>query len=113
MIHGLVLEPTGAARWERFYDTPMYKSLGAVVGGYIEIVRVPILFFNFVIVVNDRGYIDQLPLNLPVSLLYKAPIHGTAIFVQEQANHDGADFVDCTLFDRVMLEKFLGLQLSY
>lgn len=75
------------------------KSLQDAVGGYIEIVRVPMPFEDDVMVVDEEGLYKGLPLNVLGSFLYGTHIHGSPVvgnvlILKEALLTDGADFVD-------------------
>lgn len=61
------------------FDEPLHKSLGAAVGGYIEIVHPMGLAEPGIMIVNDEGLIHNLPVNALGCLLYGTHIHGSPI----------------------------------
>ena len=63
----------------RDFDAPLYKSVGAAVGGWIEIVHPFGLKNPFVMVVNEEGLIKGLPENTVGCLLYGSHLHGSPI----------------------------------
>ncbi len=63
----------------RDFQEPLYKTVGAVVGGGIEIVRPVGLKQPFVMIVNDEGLLMDLELNAIGSLLYGTLAHGSPI----------------------------------
>lgn len=74
----------------KHYEEPLYKTIGEDVGGFIEIVRVKLGDRkNVVIVVNDEGILQDLPLNALASILYGRPIFGNAVLMYEGYNEDG------------------------
>ena len=74
----------------KHYEEPLYKTIGEDVGGFIEIVRVKLGDRkNVVIVVNDEGVLQGLPLNDVASMLYGSPIFGNAVLMYEGFNEDG------------------------
>lgn len=78
---------------------PHYKSLGRVVGGYIEIVRPQGLNRPYCMVVNEEGLMHNLPLNRAGSLLYGTQFHGSPIvgdivIMAEGETDKGIDFME-------------------
>ena len=63
----------------RDFETPLYKTIGEAVGGYIEIVHPMGLADPLVMVVNEEGLIQELPMNMLGSLLYGTHMHGSPI----------------------------------
>lgn len=60
-------------------DGSLLKALQAVVGGHIKIVHPRYLTHGLVMVVNEEGLIEGLPLNLYASILYGFHDHGQPI----------------------------------
>ena len=63
----------------RDFAAPLNKSLGAVVGGYIELVHPQGLQPPYCMIVNEEGLLKDLPLNRAGSLLYGTQFHGSPI----------------------------------
>lgn len=63
----------------RDFAAPLNKSLGAVVGGYIELVHPLGLQPPYCMIVNEEGLLKDLPLNRAGSLLYGTQFHGSPI----------------------------------
>ena len=63
----------------RDFGAPLYKTIGAAVEGWIEIVRPGGLESPYVMVVNEEGLIKELPINIAGSILYGTPSHGSPI----------------------------------
>lgn len=63
----------------RDFTAPLHESLGAVVGGCIEIVHPQGLKSPYCMIVNDEGLLKKLPLNRAGSLLYGTQFHGSPI----------------------------------
>ena len=61
----------------RDFAAPLNKSLGAVVGGYIELVHPQGLQPPYCMIVNEEGLLKDLPLNRAGSLLYGTQFHGS------------------------------------
>ena len=61
------------------FGGPLYETVGALVGGCIEIVHPTGLDRPYVMIVNDEGLILGLPLNITGSVLYGTPQHGQPI----------------------------------
>lgn len=81
------------------FTTPLYKSIGQVVGGTIEIVHARGLQHPYCMVVNDEGLLRELPLNSAGSIFYGtsqhgSPIVGDIVLMKEGWTNDGLDFVE-------------------
>lgn len=63
----------------RDFEAPLYKTIGEAVGGCIEIVHPMGLADPLVMVVNEEGLIQELPMNMLGSLLYGTHMHGSPI----------------------------------
>lgn len=63
----------------RDFKEPLYKTVGQVVDGYIEIVNPRGLAEPFRMIVNEEGLLRNLPINIVGSLLYGTPSHGYPI----------------------------------
>ena len=61
------------------FEEPLYKTIGAAVDGWIEVVHPRGLADPFCMVVNDEGLLKQLPLNTLGCILYGTAIHGSPI----------------------------------
>ena len=80
------------------FAAPMYKSIGEVVGGTIEIVRPRGLSRPYVMIVNDEGLLLELPLNRLGSILYEthkhgSPIVGNVVIMKEGMTSSGPDIL--------------------
>lgn len=78
----------------REFDRPLYRSVGQIVGGYIEIVHPVGLAEPLVMIVNEEGLLHGLPKNILGSLLYGTHIHGQPIvgnFVVMQTGYDNGE----------------------
>ena len=80
------------------FAAPMYKSIGEVVGGTIEIVRPRGLSRPYVMIVNDEGLLLELPLNWLGSILYEthkhgSPIVGNVVIMKEGMTSNGPDIL--------------------
>lgn len=60
-------------------EKPLYRSAGAFVGGYIEIVRPRGLKRPYVMIVNEEFLLLGLPKNEIGSCLYQTHLHGAPI----------------------------------
>jgi len=79
-------------------DSPMYKSLQTVVGGYVEVVRPRGLPQPYCVIVDEEGLLKKKPINQVGSYLYETHIHGQSIvgdivIVKEEDTHEGRDTV--------------------
>lgn len=82
----------------REFDAPLHKSLGAAVGGYIEIVHPVGLAEPYVMIVNEEGLIHELPANLLGCLIYGTQIHacpivGDVVVMKTGWTSEGPDIV--------------------
>ncbi len=80
------------------FEAPMHRTVGDVVGGYIEIVHPIGLAEPLVMIVNEEGLILELPMNTIGSLLYGthihgAPIVGNLVIMKTGWTDDGPDIV--------------------
>lgn len=97
-MKGIVITTADEVSVQEF-TAPLHKSLGAVVGGYIELVHPQGLNRPYCMVVNEEGLIHKLPLNRAGSLLYGIQFHGSPIvgdivIMAEGETDKGIDFVD-------------------
>ena len=96
-MKGIVITTADEVSVQEF-TAPLHKSLGAVVGGYIELVHPQGLNRPYCMVVNEEGLIHKLPLNRAGSLLYGTQFHGSPIvgdivIMAEGETEEGFDFV--------------------
>lgn len=77
-MKGIVVT-TSNTMYVKDFGEPLYKSLGKEVGGHIEVVHPRRLEAPFIMIVNEEGRLEGLPLNTLGSFLYGAPIHGEPI----------------------------------
>ena len=63
----------------REFSAPLHESMGAAVGGMIELVNPIGLLRPYCMIVNKEGFTFELPYNRMGSLLYGMPIHGSLI----------------------------------
>ena len=94
---GIVVTTDNKIRVQEF-DEPLYKSIGKVVGGWIEIVHPIGLYPPFCMVVNEEGLLEGLPQNATGSLLYGTQMHGhpivgNIVILSEEWTPDGYDLV--------------------
>lgn len=86
-MKGIVITPENVISVQDFGD-PLYKTVGAAVGGGIEIVHPRLLEQPFCMIVDDEGLLKEYPLNVVGSFLYETlshgcPIVGTVVFMKE------------------------------
>lgn len=74
-----VVVTTSNTMYVKDFGEPLYKSLGKEVGGRIEVVHPRRLEVPLVMIVNEEGRLEGLPLNVLGSALYCTPIHGEPI----------------------------------
>ena len=82
----------------RDFTPPLFESVGAAVGGFIEVVHPRGLPQPYCMVVNEEGLLQGLPHNAHGSLLYGTPEHGHPIvgdivIMQEGWTDEGPDIV--------------------
>lgn len=77
-MKGLVVT-TENQMYVKEFGEPLYKTVGKVVGGYIELVHPRGLSEPLCMIVNDEGTIQQLPPNLLGCMLYGTVQHGWPI----------------------------------
>ena len=80
------------------FEQPLYKSIGEVVGGYIEVVRAKALEGPLCFICNEEGLMKELPVNLIGSVWYGAarhgyPIVGNIVVMKEGWTDEGPDIV--------------------
>ena len=63
----------------RDFGEPLFKTVGAAVGGDIEHIAPQFLESPFCMIVNDEGLLRKFPLNIYGSILYGTPMHGVPI----------------------------------
>lgn len=82
----------------REFSQPLYKSVGEVVGGYIEVVRPRGLEAPMCFICNEEGLLEGLPMNVIGSLWYGTryhgqPIVGNIVVMKEGWTGDGYDIM--------------------
>lgn len=77
-MKGLVVTTEKTMRVQEFSE-PTYKSIGDVVGGWIEVVRPVRLKRPYCMIVNEEGLLLNLPINSFGSFLYGTNYHGNWI----------------------------------
>ena len=97
----------------RDFSAPLHESVGEAVGGWIEIVHPVGLQEPYVMIVNEEGLIDGLPMNIIGSFLYGtfehgSPIVGDVVFMKQGWTCDGPDIVRLTEEEIENLMAFLG-----
>lgn len=87
----------------REYDPPIYLTVGADVGGLVEIVRPKSLPIGYVMVVDEEGALKDNKINFVGSFLYglldnsECLIFGDIVIMKEGYTEEGPDFVDMSL----------------
>ena len=111
-MKGIVLST--ACKFEvRDFSPPLHESVGAAVGGWIEVVHPIGLPDPFVMIVNEEGLIDGLPMNIIGSFLYGtfshgSPIVGDVVFMKHAWTCNGPDIVGLSDEETQNLMAFLG-----
>ena len=78
MMKGIVITTDNKVGVRQF-GLPLYKTVGKVVGGYIEIVHPKGLSKPYIMIVNEEGRLLDLPLNHIGSFFYGTDQHGEPI----------------------------------
>lgn len=106
-MKGLVLRTNGEIEVKEL-TKPLYKSLRAEIGGYIEIVRPATIRLpdHFVMVVDEEGLLKGLPSNVIASIIYGGPIVGDVVFIREGMTIEGFDFIETTDANIERLKNF-------
>lgn len=106
-MKGVVVTTDLGVRVEDF-EEPLYKTVGAAVGGYIEHVRPMRLKEPFCMIVNEEGRLHKLPINLVGSFFYgtdfhNEPIVGNIVIMKDGYRNGEPDIVglDDTEIERV------------
>lgn len=91
-MKGIVITPEGEAFVKDFAE-PLYKTVGAVVGGLIQVVNPKGLPKPFCMVVNEEGRLKKLPFHPIASYWYGTqshgqPIVGTVVLLKEALNDE-------------------------
>lgn len=91
-MKGIVITPEGEVS-VRDFPEPLYKTVGAVVGGLIQVVNPHGLPEPFRVVVNEEGRLKKLPFHPIASCWYGTqkhgqPIVGTVVLLKEALNDE-------------------------
>lgn len=110
-VKGIVVTTDNEIRIQEF-DKPLYKTIGKVVGGWIEVVHPKGLESPFCMVVNEEGLLENLALNATGCMLYGtavhgAPIVGNIVILAEGQTPDGIDLISINDDDLEKLTKWL------
>ena len=92
-MKGIVITSAGDVT-VRSFGEPLYKTVGAAVGGHIEIVYPRYLPAPYVMIVNEEGLLEGLPQNAFGCSVYGTrehghPIVGNVVLMKEGVNEDG------------------------
>lgn len=92
-MKGIVFTPDDKMYVKEFGD-PLYKTIGAEVDGYIEVVHPRGLPEPYMMVVNEEGLLQKLPFNTFGSFLYQTALHGhpivgNIVIAKDGFNDDG------------------------
>lgn len=110
-MKGIVITPENVISVQNFGD-PLYKTVGAAVGGGIEIVHPRLLEQPFCMIVDDEGLLKEYPLNVVGSFLYETlshgcPIVGTVVFMKEGIRDGEPDIIGLSDEDvQYLTDKF-------
>ena len=89
-MKGIVITPEGET-FVKDFPEPLYKTVGAVVGGLIQVVNPHGLPEPYRMVVNEEGRLKELPFHPVASFWYGTqthgqPIVGTVVLLKEALN---------------------------
>lgn len=92
-MKGIVVTAKCEMRVQEFSE-PTYKSIGETVDGWIEVVHPVRLGRPYCMVVNEKGLLRNLPMNVLGSYLYGtdthgSPIAGDIVLLKEGISDDG------------------------
>lgn len=98
------------------FTQPLYKSVGDVVGGWIEVVNPRGLERPYCFICNEEGLIRDLPLNPIGCVWYRTvehgnPIVGNIVVMKEADTDEGPDIVGL-MPDEIAYIKSLATALS-
>lgn len=98
------------------FDQPLYKSVGDVVGGWIEVVHPRGLEDPFCFICNEEGLLRDLPLNPIGCVWYRTaehgcPICGNIVVMKTGMTEEGPDIVGL-MPDEIEKIKAMALELS-
>ena len=85
---GVVLGTDGSVHVQLF-EEPLYQTIGKVVKGWTEIVRLP--GEPYVLIVNEEGLLLDMPVNAIASMLYHETIVGPAVIMRVVMTDEGPD----------------------
>lgn len=93
-----VVFTTNETMFVKEFEQPLHKSIGEVVGGWIEVVLPRGLEYPFCFICNEEGLLRDLPLNAIGSLWYGTlqhgcPIAGNIVVMKEGVTEEGPDIV--------------------
>lgn len=96
------------------FGQPLYKTVGEVVDGWIEVVHPRGLEHPFCFICNEEGLLRGLPLNPIGSLWYGTlqhghPVVGTIVVMKEGKTEEGLDIVGLTDKDIVRIKELATL----
>lgn len=111
-----VVFTTDETMFVKEFTQPLYKSIGKVVDGWIEVVHPRGLKHPLCFICNEEGLIRDLPLNPLGSLWYGTlehgcPIAGNIVVMKEGITEEGPDIVGLTE-DEIRQIKAMALELS-
>lgn len=99
----------------REFTSPLYESIGKVVGGWIAVVRPMGLTRPFCMIVNEEGLLLELAYNAVGSYLYEtrkhgSPILGNIVIMKEGMTPEGPDIIGLTNDEVKALKEILTKQ---
>lgn len=99
-MKGIVITPENEISVKDF-GTPLYQTVGEIVGGWIEHVNPRLLDAPFCMIVNEEGLLKNLPVNPVGCFLYETlkhgwPIVGTIVIMKDSLTDEGLDIIGLT-----------------
>ncbi len=123
-MYAVVIKTNGEITVEDLKE-PLHEATRTILGGLIEVVRPHLLKAPYLMLVNETGLMQELPINLIGCYLYGTPIHGNPIVgniiimkeavVNHYGEHDivGLQYPEALRIRRIMQELYDGLNVKY
>lgn len=98
------------------FTQPLYKSVGDVVGGWIEVVHPRGLEWPYCFICNEEGFLRDLPLNPIGCVWYRTaehgnPIVGNIVVMKEGITEEGPDIIGL-MPEEIEKIKAMALEIS-
>ena len=111
-MKGIVITPDGEVSVREFAE-PLYKTVGAVIGGLMETVYPWGLPEPFCMIVNEEGCLKNLPFHPLASFWYGtqahgSPVVGTVVLMKTAPNAEGElDLAGLNGFEVTLLQRLI------